>query len=223
MYKKEEKMKPVKYGVILLALLLAAMAMVPMVSAAGAQQDQLSAESIDKAYSPDDYTFTFIGMNITQEKIDQKADGLIQTFNAKYGKTLPNGYQGYASVELSDNDKIAAYGFRILPNGETVTYADIVSSEVNETSLNLAKNQLNEWMTTTLKEKTDAGLRDPPRGRVRVDDNNLEGKNRCRTKTGQFTDPEVDPIHSSDHYILFNQSGLLRNRKGYSGYNMVLG
>jgi len=33
MYKKEEKMKPVKYGVILLALLLAAMAMVPMVSA----------------------------------------------------------------------------------------------------------------------------------------------------------------------------------------------
>jgi hypothetical protein len=27
---------------------------------------------------------------------------------------------------------------------------------VNETSLNLAKNRLNEWMTTTLKEKTDA-------------------------------------------------------------------
>jgi hypothetical protein len=35
MYKKEENMKPMKYGVILLALLLAAMAMVPMVSAAG--------------------------------------------------------------------------------------------------------------------------------------------------------------------------------------------
>jgi hypothetical protein len=33
MYKKEEKMKPVKYGVILLALLLAAMAMIPCVSA----------------------------------------------------------------------------------------------------------------------------------------------------------------------------------------------
>ncbi|MFA5237917.1 MAG: hypothetical protein WC362_08710 [Methanoregula sp.] len=42
-------MKPMKYGVILLALLLAAMAMVPMVGAAGAQQDQRSAASIDKA------------------------------------------------------------------------------------------------------------------------------------------------------------------------------
>jgi hypothetical protein len=73
--KKEEKMKPIKYGIILLALLLAAMAMVPMVSAMGTAITPDVATAIESNYVSPDTAFQsataavkdFIGRNALDE------------------------------------------------------------------------------------------------------------------------------------------------------------
>jgi len=149
-------MKTLKIGVILLALLLAAMIMVPMVNATNGQILPTRDANSSLSYKPEEFTIAYSGKDLTQGKIDERSDDLIKSFESKFGKVLPSGYLGSTSVQLADDEKIAAYEFRILPTGETISYADIVSANENDTAFVKAKERLTEWSNTILKEKTEA-------------------------------------------------------------------
>lgn len=71
---------------------------------------------------------------------------------------VSEGYIGLPDVEVPDGKKLAAYSFRVLPTGQTMVYASIVSSDANDAAYASAAEELNEWMNTDMNEKTkDAG------------------------------------------------------------------
>lgn len=55
---------------------------------------------------------------------------------------------GISSVTLTGNETLAAYGFRVLPTGQTVTYAYTVTAGAGAAARAAAARGLNEWMQT---------------------------------------------------------------------------
>ena len=55
---------------------------------------------------------------------------------------------------MNDTEKLAAYGFRVLPTGQTMSYASILSADANDTAYAAAEEGLSEWMNT-VDEKTN--------------------------------------------------------------------
>lgn len=77
--------------------------------------------------------------------------------SALSASTLSEGYVGISPVTMADNEKLAAYGFRVLPTGQTMTYESIVSADANDAAYAAAEEGLNEWMTTVHEKTIAAG------------------------------------------------------------------
>jgi len=74
--------------------------------------------------------------------------------SALSASTMSEGYVGISPVTMADNEKLAAYGFRVLPTGQTMMYTYIVSADANDTTYAAAREGLNKWMNT-VNEKTN--------------------------------------------------------------------
>ncbi|HJK78014.1 hypothetical protein [Methanocorpusculum vombati] len=74
--------------------------------------------------------------------------------NALFASPIPDGYVGIPGVKLPEGKKLAAYAFRVLPTGQTMMYASAVSADASNTAYAAARENLNKWVNTTLKEKT---------------------------------------------------------------------
>lgn len=77
--------------------------------------------------------------------------------NVSSASPMPDGYLGISPVTLADDEKLAAYGFRVLPTGQTMTYVSIVSADANDAAYAAAEDGLNEWMTTVHEKTIAAG------------------------------------------------------------------
>ncbi|MCZ0860411.1 hypothetical protein O0S10_04100 [Methanocorpusculum sp. MG] len=66
----------------------------------------------------------------------------------------PAGYVGISPVFATDTEKLAAYGFCILPTGQTMMYAYIVSTDADDAGYTAVGKGLNKWMNT-INEKTN--------------------------------------------------------------------
>jgi len=98
MYKKEEKMKPVKYGVILLALLLAAMAMVPVVSAQAVMGIHSNPNAVDNAT---------IDAKTPPLVLTLRSEGMNESEIAQYLLNMPKSRQpGWTDA---DNERVIGY------------------------------------------------------------------------------------------------------------------
>ncbi len=74
--------------------------------------------------------------------------------NALSSSPVSEGYLGISPVTVADDEKLAAYGFRVLPTGQTMMYTYIVSADANDTTYAAAREGLSEWMNT-VNEKTN--------------------------------------------------------------------
>lgn len=70
---------------------------------------------------------------------------------------VSEGYIGLPDVEVPDGKKLAAYGFRVLPTGQTMEYAYFVSADANELFYAAAWEDLNEWLISADKKMKTAG------------------------------------------------------------------
>ena len=64
------------------------------------------------------------------------------------------GYLGISPIIVGDTEKLAAYGFQVLPTGQTMMYTYIVYADANDTAYAAAREGLSEWMNT-VDEKTN--------------------------------------------------------------------
>lgn len=60
--------------------------------------------------------------------------------------TVSGGYTGTPVGEVPDGTKLAAYGFRVLPTGQTTAYGYVVSADAKDTEYAAAGEGLNEWL-----------------------------------------------------------------------------
>jgi hypothetical protein len=108
-------MKPTKFGVILLALLLAAMAMVPMVSAANSYDEQLNKWQYDHT------------IPVTKTMTEKYSDGILTVETSFTGKELTKRF-GIDAFTLKNQMKISA------EDAEKLMVNDTVKTSTSEVS-----------------------------------------------------------------------------------------
>ncbi|MCZ9311866.1 MAG: hypothetical protein O0V67_00670 [Methanocorpusculum sp.] len=67
------------------------------------------------------------------------------------------GYMGLPGVEVPEGQKLAAYGFQVLPTGQIMEYTCFVSADANDTAYAAAKEDLNEWLNFANEKVKIAG------------------------------------------------------------------
>ena len=122
----------------------------------------LSPEDLFKAANAtlNNYT-SFFGKTVapiavSDSSLPEKSLTLRNTLSGSMGSAspAPAGYVGLPTVFVTDTEKLAAYGFRVLPTGQTMMYAYIMSTDANDTGYAAAAKGLNEWMGI-VNEKTN--------------------------------------------------------------------
>ena len=123
----------------------------------------LSQEDLFKAANAalNNYTALFgktaAPVELSDSCLSEKSRNLQKTLseNASSASPMPDGYVGIPQIAVAENEKLAAYGFRVLPTGQTMTYASIIPADADETAGAAAKAGLHEWMHSA-DEKTNA-------------------------------------------------------------------
>ncbi len=115
----------------------------------------LSPEDLSKAANAtlNNYT-SFFGKTVapialSNENLPEKSQNLRETLSGSMvsASPAPAGYVGISPVFATDTEKLAAYGFRVLPTGQTMMYAYIVSVDTDDAGYAAAAKGLNEWMS----------------------------------------------------------------------------
>ncbi|MDE2522130.1 MAG: hypothetical protein O0X93_03075 [Methanocorpusculum sp.] len=66
--------------------------------------------------------------------------------SALFASLVSEGSTGISSSVLTENETLAAYGFRVLPTGQTVTYAYTVTAGAGDAAYAAAGQSLQEWL-----------------------------------------------------------------------------
>ncbi|MBP2132395.1 hypothetical protein J2128_000316 [Methanomicrobium sp. W14] len=133
---------------LLFVLALIGTMFVPVVSAENntLQPDQ------ENQYNEEKYTVRLVGSGISQDQIDAQDQEVLNSFEKEF-KSLPSQYIGFAEPDISKDEKIVGYAFRVLPSGESLSYAEVVPS--NETySSKKASTNIDNWINGPLNVKT---------------------------------------------------------------------
>lgn len=136
-------------------MLLVSVGVVSAMAAEGIQQSD-SVEQ-DVQYDSEEYTVRLVGSEITPEMIDVRTQTVMSSFEEEF-KNVPPRYIGTAEVDISEGEKVVAYVFRVLPSGESVSYAEVISSEDNP-PLEEITAHADAWIDGPLKSKTDKSLK----------------------------------------------------------------
>ncbi len=98
-------------------------------------------------------------------------------------KNIQPRYVGAAEVDISEDEKIVAYVFRVLPNGESVSYVEVVSSKDN-LSLEEISSHTDAWIDGPLKNKTEESLKEGDIGLLSYGPTPIHTATISRTYTG---------------------------------------
>jgi len=142
---------------LLLALLLVSAMMIPAVAAEGVQQSGSIEQSVLQ-YDAEKYTVRLVASEIPQEMISTRTQATMRSFEAEF-KNIPPRFVGTAEIDISEDEKVVAYVFRVLPSGESLSYAEVVSSK-DDPSLEEMAARVDAWITGPLEIKTAESLKE---------------------------------------------------------------
>lgn len=90
-------------------------------------------------------------VSLSDSSLSEESRNLRNTLSDRALSASPESDErstGISSVTLTGNETLAAYGFRVLPTGQTVTYAYTVTAGAGDAARAAAAQGLNEWMQT---------------------------------------------------------------------------
>ncbi|MDN7011845.1 hypothetical protein FGW20_02055 [Methanoculleus sp. FWC-SCC3] len=138
----------------LLAVMLVSVMMVPVMAAEEVWPSQGNEQNVQ--YDLEKYTVRLVDSEIPKDLISARTQAAMSSFEEEF-KSVPPRYIGTAEVDISEDEKVVAYVFRVLPNGESVSYAEVVTSEENP-SLEEVSSRADAWIDGPLKSKTAESL-----------------------------------------------------------------
>lgn len=145
----------VKKGMRVLSLLmvmaLLGAVFVPAVSA----ESILQSDSVETnvKYDEEKYTIRIVDPEITQDQINAQTKTLMNLFEKEFNKIKPR-FIGIAESDISSDEKVVGYAFRILPDGESFSYIEVAN--INEApDLKETSSQMDIWIDGSLKIKTN--------------------------------------------------------------------
>lgn len=90
-------------------------------------------------------------VSLSDSSLSEESRNLRNTLSDRVLSASPESDErstGISSVILTGNETLSAYGFRVLPTGQTVTYAYTVTADAGDAARAAAARGLNEWMQT---------------------------------------------------------------------------
>lgn len=143
-------------GALLMTLFVMSIYCVPAVSADAIRQSD--PVDIQEIYSADDYTVRLVDSNLSWDLISEETEKTEKSFEKKCMQYLPPRYIGAADIEIADDEKVVAYVFRVLPNGESASYTEVVPADNDSISMEEVSSRVDAWIDGPLKSKTDTVL-----------------------------------------------------------------
>jgi len=137
------------------AVMLMSLMMVPVMAAEEVWPFHNNEQNVQ--YDPEKYTVHLVDSEIPKDLISARTQTAMSSFEEEFKNVQPR-YIGTAEVDISGDEKVVAYVFRVLPNGESISYAEVVSSEDNP-SLEEISSRADAWIDGPLKSKTDKSLK----------------------------------------------------------------
>ncbi|WP_214041042.1 hypothetical protein [Methanoculleus sp.] len=165
---------------MLLAVMLVSVMMVPVVAVEEVWQPQGTEQNAQ--YDLEKYTVRLVDSEIPKDLISARTQAAMSSFEEEF-KNVPPRYIGTAEVDISEGEKVVAYVFRVLPSGESVSYAEIVSSE-EKPSLKEITARANAWIDGPLKSKTTESLKEGSFGLLSYGPTPIHTATISRTYTG---------------------------------------
>ncbi|HJH26991.1 MAG TPA: hypothetical protein C5S37_09545 [Methanophagales archaeon] len=154
MWKKMKTKEVLAIGIV--AILVCS---VGLVTAQDQSKTVAGKDQTPPGYNPEEFTIFETGEALSIEELEVESEQLLDSFNQQFGDQLPPVYLGVPHTVLPEGDKIVAYGFRVLPNGETIGYTGICAEDCQEFSDTIARAE--EWKETMLPLKTEAATMAP--------------------------------------------------------------
>ncbi|SDJ84797.1 hypothetical protein [Methanoculleus thermophilus] len=164
----------------LLAVMLMSAMLVPVMAVEEVWQSQGTEQNVQ--YDMEKYTVRLVDSEIPKELISARTQTAMSSFEEEF-KNVPPRYIGTAEVDISEGEKVVAYVFRVLPNGESVSYAEVVSSEDNP-SLEEISSHADAWIDGPLKSKTAESLKEGSFGLLSYGPTPIHTATISRTYTG---------------------------------------
>lgn len=139
----------------LLAVMLMSVMMVSVMAAEEVWPSQGNEQNVQ--YDLEKYTVRLVDSEIPKDLIGARTQAAMSSFEEEFKNVQPR-YIGTAEVDISEGEKVVAYVFRVLPSGESVSYAEVISSEDNP-PLEEITAHADAWIDGPLKSKTDKSLK----------------------------------------------------------------
>lgn len=136
---------------LLMVMALLGAVFVPAVSA----ESILQSDSVETnvKYDEEKYTIRIVDPEITQDQINAQTKTLMNLFEKEFNKIKPR-FIGIAESDISSDEKVVGYAFRILPDGESFSYIEVAN--INEApDLKETSSQMDIWIDGSLKIKTN--------------------------------------------------------------------
>ncbi|WP_148222173.1 hypothetical protein [Methanolacinia petrolearia] len=148
---------------LLMVLALVGAMFVPAVSAGNTSQS--SPKDQDVQYNVEKYTVRLVDSEITLDEIDTQTQKILDDFQGEF-KNVSSRYIGAAEPDVSKDEKIVGYVFRILPSGESFSYTETVSAD-DSISTKEISSKIDAWIDGPLKIKTTESLNKASRSKSR--------------------------------------------------------
>jgi len=165
---------------MLFAVLLVSVMMMPVMAAEQVWQSQGNEQNV--RYDLEKYTVRLVDSEIPKDLIGAKTQAAMSSFEEEFKNIQPR-YIGAAEVDTSEDEKIVAYVFRVLPNGESISYAEVVSSKDNP-SLEEISSHADAWIDGLLKNKTEESFKEGDIGLLSYGPTPIHTATISRTYTG---------------------------------------
>jgi hypothetical protein len=165
---------------VLLAVLLVSVGVVSAMAVAETQQSGDVGQNVQ--YESEKYTVRLLDSEVTPNMISTKTQTVMRSFEDDF-KYDPPRFIGAADLDISEDERVVAYVFRILPTGESISYAEVVSTD-ETSSLEEISSRVDSWIEGPLKSATIESLKEDYLGSRSFGPTSIHTATISRTYTG---------------------------------------